>query len=190
MDVIGFLCALLYCNMVQLHDSLDTRACSCWKTTLNSQNGDRDWGVYYRRTAFCCVFCEQKDSTQRIFIKKMLPIHGGKCLSRKAVHIWMANVSLMTKRLKRRCGSGWDNSPKRLLCCEVRRTGKHGIKLYHCWWRICGEINVVFFSWFEYHMFCVLCPFVTYLLTLPRNNSLEGGSIANIRNVLWTKKYR
>jgi hypothetical protein len=30
-------------------------------------------------------------------------------LSRKAVHSWVASVSLMTKRLKRRCGSGWDN---------------------------------------------------------------------------------
>jgi hypothetical protein len=34
--------------------------------------------------------------------KEMFPVSGGKCLSRKAV----VNVSLMTKRLKRRCGSG------------------------------------------------------------------------------------
>jgi hypothetical protein len=32
--------------------------------------------------------------------------------------------------------------------------------------RICREINV--FPRFEYHMFYVLYPFVTYLLTLPR----------------------
>jgi hypothetical protein len=31
-------------------------------------------------------------------------------MSRKAVHSWVADVSLMTKELKRRCGSGWDNS--------------------------------------------------------------------------------
>jgi hypothetical protein len=37
--------------------------------------------------------------------KEIFPIYGGKCLSRKAVHSWVANVSLMT-RLKRRCGSG------------------------------------------------------------------------------------
>jgi hypothetical protein len=36
---------------------------------------------------------------------------------------------------------------------------------YQCWWRICREINV--FSRFKYHMFHVLDPFVTYLLTLP-----------------------
>jgi hypothetical protein len=34
--------------------------------------------------------------------KEMFPVYGGECLSRKAVHNWVANVSLMTKRLKRR----------------------------------------------------------------------------------------
>jgi hypothetical protein len=38
--------------------------------------------------------------------KEMFPVYGWKCLSRKAVHSWVANVSLMTKRLKRSCGSG------------------------------------------------------------------------------------
>jgi hypothetical protein len=38
--------------------------------------------------------------------KEMFPVYGGKCLSHKAVHNWATNVSLMTKRLKRRCGSG------------------------------------------------------------------------------------
>jgi hypothetical protein len=33
-------------------------------------------------------------------------------LSSKAVHNWAANVSLMTKRLKRRCGNGWNNNQK------------------------------------------------------------------------------
>jgi hypothetical protein len=38
--------------------------------------------------------------------KEMFPACGGKCLSLKAVHNLAANVSLMMKRLKRRCGSG------------------------------------------------------------------------------------
>jgi hypothetical protein len=33
--------------------------------------------------------------------KEMSPINGGKCLLRKAFHNWVANTSLMTKRLKR-----------------------------------------------------------------------------------------
>jgi hypothetical protein len=37
---------------------------------------------------------------------EMFPVYGGKCLLRKAAHNWAANVSLMTKRLKRRCESG------------------------------------------------------------------------------------
>jgi hypothetical protein len=36
--------------------------------------------------------------------KEMFALYGWNCLSLKAVHNWMANVSLMTKRLKRRCG--------------------------------------------------------------------------------------
>jgi hypothetical protein len=39
-------------------------------------------------------------------------------------------------------------------------------QVYHCWWRICREINAFFFR-FEYHMFYVLYLFVTYLLTFP-----------------------
>jgi hypothetical protein len=37
---------------------------------------------------------------------EMFSVYGGKCLSRKAVHNCVTNVSLMTKVLKRRCGSG------------------------------------------------------------------------------------
>jgi hypothetical protein len=44
--------------------------------------------------------------------KEMFLVYGGKCLSRKAVQNWMANVSLMAKRLKRKCGSGWEDSQK------------------------------------------------------------------------------
>jgi hypothetical protein len=35
----------------------------------------------------------------------------------------MAKVSLMTKKLKRRCGSA-ETAVKSLLCCGFRRTGK------------------------------------------------------------------
>jgi hypothetical protein len=35
--------------------------------------------------------------------KEIFPVYGGKCLLHKAFHNWMANVSLMTKRLKQRC---------------------------------------------------------------------------------------
>jgi hypothetical protein len=38
--------------------------------------------------------------------KEMFPVYGGKCLSLKAVQNWVPEVSLMTKNLKRRCGSG------------------------------------------------------------------------------------
>jgi hypothetical protein len=37
--------------------------------------------------------------------KEIFPVYSGKCLSLKAVHNREANVLLMTKRLKRKCGS-------------------------------------------------------------------------------------
>jgi hypothetical protein len=36
----------------------------------------------------------------RIFIK-IFPVYVGKCLSHKAVHYWVENVSLITKMMKR-----------------------------------------------------------------------------------------
>jgi hypothetical protein len=41
--------------------------------------------------------------------KEISSLHSGKCLSPKSIHNWVekrANVSLKTKKLKRRCGSG------------------------------------------------------------------------------------
>jgi hypothetical protein len=50
-------------------------------------------------------FLRAKELNAKDIHKEMFPVYGGKCLSRKSVHNWVANVSLM-KRLKRRCGSG------------------------------------------------------------------------------------
>jgi hypothetical protein len=55
-----------------------------------------------------------------------------------------------------------ETTPKRLLCCGFRRTGKAMGQVYQCWWRIRREINDI--PRFEYHMFYVLYPLMTYLL--------------------------
>jgi hypothetical protein len=58
----------------------------------------------------------------------------------------------MTKKLKRRCGSGWDDSQK-ILRCAFRRTGKAMGQVYPMLVEnICREIHVFFFR-FEHHMF-------------------------------------
>jgi hypothetical protein len=49
--------------------------------------------------------CTTKKAEKDIH-KEMFPLYGGKCLLREVTHSWVANVLLMTKRLKRRCGSG------------------------------------------------------------------------------------
>jgi hypothetical protein len=43
---------------------------------------------------------------QKIFTKKMFPVYGVMCRTRKAFHNWVANVSRMTKRFKWSCESG------------------------------------------------------------------------------------
>jgi hypothetical protein len=51
-------------------------------------------------------FLRAKGSNAKDIHKEILPVYGGKCLSRNAVHSWVVNFPLMTKMWKRRCGSG------------------------------------------------------------------------------------
>jgi hypothetical protein len=53
-----------------------------------------------------CVLLWTKELNAQNIHKEIFPVYGGKCSSRKAVHSWVANVSLMTKKLKWNCGSG------------------------------------------------------------------------------------
>jgi hypothetical protein len=55
-----------------------------------------------------------------------------------------------------------ETTVKGLLCCGFWHTGKVMGQVYRYWWKICREING--FSRFEYHMFYILYPFVTYIL--------------------------
>jgi hypothetical protein len=168
MDVIGFLCVSLCSRTVQFHESLGSRR--AWArpvvimaTVLEVCTTEDQSSV--------ALFCGQKNSMKRIFTKKyFLFTFGSVCRvkrfttgSRK-----VENISLMMKRLKRRCGIGWHNSQK-LLFCTFRRTGKAMGKVFQCWRRICREINV--FPRFEYHIFYVLYQLVNYLLTLRRRSS-------------------
>jgi hypothetical protein len=52
------------------------------------------------------LFCGGGGLNARDIHKEIFPVYGGKCLPRKTVHNWVANVSLMMKGSKRRCGSG------------------------------------------------------------------------------------
>jgi hypothetical protein len=62
--------------------------------------------VYYPRAAFCCTFLWAEELIEKDVFKGRFYVYGEKCSSRKAVHNWMVNASLMMRRLKRRCGSG------------------------------------------------------------------------------------
>jgi hypothetical protein len=51
-------------------------------------------------------FLWAKTLSAKYILNEICPVYGGKYLSRKAVHNWVTDVSLMRKMLKRRCGSG------------------------------------------------------------------------------------
>jgi hypothetical protein len=165
MDVIGFLCVSLGSSTIQLHDSLGSRCtCAYSEAGFSSQNGDNAW-VYYRRVAFCCAFLWAKGLSAKVILKEMFPVYVRKCLSCKVFHNWVVNVSLMTE-VKTEVTEA---TVKRLLCCRFRRTGKVMQQVYECWWRIYREINdPPPPPRFEYHMFCILYPFMTCLLTVLR----------------------
>jgi hypothetical protein len=111
-------------------------------------------------------FCWQKDSMQSIFIKKYFLFNMG-----SVCRVKRSTTGLQTFRWWRRGWNGGaevaETTVKRHLCCGFRRTGKAMGQMYQCWWRICREISG--FSRFEYHMFYVSYPFVTYLQTFPHN---------------------
>jgi hypothetical protein len=95
MDVIGFLCVSLGSSTVQLHDRLSSRrACACSEACFSSE----EEGAIVR-------FLWAKGLNTEDIHKDMFPLYGEKCLSRKVVHNWVANVSLM-KSLERSCGRG------------------------------------------------------------------------------------
>jgi hypothetical protein len=103
-------------------------------------------GVLSKSSVLFCVLCGQKDSMQRTFIKKCFMFTVGNVLSRKAVQPWWR-----TFRWRRRAWNGGaemaETTPKRLLCCEFRCTGKvlvEDMSRNKC------------FPRFEYHMFYVL----------------------------------
>jgi hypothetical protein len=52
-----------------------------------------------------CFLCAKELSAKDIH-KETYPVYGQKCLSRKTVDDWVANIFLIAKGFKWRCGSG------------------------------------------------------------------------------------
>jgi hypothetical protein len=74
----------------------------------------------------------------------MFPVYGGKCLWLKAVHNCVEKFCQGRSKVTddvRPSVEFAETRVKRLLWCGFRRTGKAMGQIYHCWWRICGEIN-------------------------------------------------
>jgi hypothetical protein len=145
MNVIGFLCVSLGSSTVQLHDSLGSRrTCTCSEAGFSSQNSDCKWGFYYWRAVFCCGFCVQRDSVQRILVKKcFLFMVGSVC------HIKRFTAGWQTFHLLWRGWNGGvevaETTVKKLVCYGFQHSCTVMGQVYQCWWRICEEINVFFF---------------------------------------------
>jgi hypothetical protein len=89
----------------------------------------------------------------------MFPVYGGKCLSRKAIHNLVTNVSL-TAGGRNGSAEVAETTVKTLLCCGFRRTGKAMLVEDMSRNKCFSQVQISH----------VLHPFETSLLTLPRIN--------------------
>jgi hypothetical protein len=91
MNVTDFLCVSLGSSTVQLHDA----QAHVQRLVSILKNGDRDWGVYYRRAhpAVSFFFLWAKGLNTKDIHKDIFPVYGGKCLSPKAIHNCVENFS-------------------------------------------------------------------------------------------------
>jgi hypothetical protein len=72
--------------------------------------------------------------------KEIIPVCGGKCLSRKAVHNWAEKFSQECSKVADDARPGAEVAEatvKILLGCGFRRTGKVMGQVLQFWWRIC-----------------------------------------------------
>jgi hypothetical protein len=102
--------------------------------------------------------------------KEVMPVYGGKCLSRKAVHNWVKKFSQRRTGLKGNAEMA-ETPVKRVLCCAFRRTGIAMVQVYQCWWRIYREMNVFFFP--DSNITC-LCVIICDLFTDSPSYKPEG----------------
>jgi hypothetical protein len=85
-------------------------------------------------------FLLTKGLNEKYIHKETFPVYGGKCLSRKAVHIWVEKFSQGRSKVADDAQPGAEVAET----CGFRRTGKAMGQVYQCWWRICREISVFF----------------------------------------------
>jgi hypothetical protein len=111
MDVIGFLCASLGSSTVQLQDSGGSRlACACSEASFCSQNATvLVECTTEEQSSVVLFFVRAKGLNAKDIHKEILLFTVGSVCRVKRFTTGprnVGNVSLMTKGLKRKCGSG------------------------------------------------------------------------------------
>jgi hypothetical protein len=123
----GFLCVSLGSSTVQLHDSPDTdahahieRLVSVVKmaTVLEEYTSEEQRSVV--------LFCGQKDSMQRIFMKKRFLFMVGSTYPQSGSHLG-GKRSADDKEVETEVA---ETTVKIFLCCGFRRTGKTMAQMY------------------------------------------------------------
>jgi hypothetical protein len=126
------------------------------------ENGDNAWGMDYRRASLFVRFLWAEGLNSKDVHKEIFPVYDRKCLPHKAVHNWV-------EKHGRRFADDEE------VETEVRkwlRQQSEDLDTLVKQWEVYVSVLVEDMSWnifsgFEYYMFYVLYPFVTYLLIIP-----------------------
>jgi hypothetical protein len=115
-------------------------------------------------------FCGQKDSVQRIFIRKCFLFTVGSVYRVKRFTTGLRNSLKDVRKsqmMKWRCGIGCDNSQKTPMLRFSMPWQRD-----QCWWRICPEINVFFQVEYRIFLYFIsLCDLFTDSLSYVKDCS-------------------
>jgi hypothetical protein len=148
MDVIYFLCVSLGSSTVQLHECLGNRsACACSEAGFSSQNGDRAWGVYYRRAEFCCAFLWAKGLNTKDIHEEMFSVYVGKCMSCKAVQSWVEKCFADDEGVETEVRKWLNNNKKDFYAEGFEAMVKRRSKCYQYWSFVCFYVHLWPIHW-------------------------------------------
>jgi hypothetical protein len=91
----GSLCVSLGSSTVQVADA---NAHVQWLVSVVKMVNMLEGCITEEQRSVVHFFLCAKGPCAKDIHREIFPVYGGKCLSRKAVHNWVANVSLMMKR--------------------------------------------------------------------------------------------
>jgi hypothetical protein len=113
---------------------------ACLEAGFSSQNGDRDWGVYYGKVPFCCAFLWAKGLNAKDIHKKCFLFLLGSVCRIKQFHVggkrFVDDEEVETEVRK------WlRQQSKNFYAAGFDALVKRWGQVYQCWWRMCRDIS-------------------------------------------------